>query len=239
MSTKSHDLKTLAKNLPLAKGSRHEYFRKLIVDGFFDTPKTSDEIVNEIRQTAGKRLESSVIQPYIKRFMSEGIIRALSNERQRGNFWILGSDEEIKAAQLALKSQDVGLGNGFASILAPQTPPLATAKTKILFLAANPTSTNQLALDKESREIEEKIRASKYRDGLEFITKWAVRTGDLLQYFNQHNAHIIHFSGHGSPTEELILANADDDPKPVSKAALKHLFTTLKDNIRVVVLNAC
>ncbi len=33
--------------------------------------------------------------------------------------------------------------------------------------------------------------------------------------------------------------DANRDPMPVSKAALKQLFSTLKDNIRVVVLNAC
>ena len=39
-------------------------------------------------------------------------------------------------------------------------------KKKILFLAANPNGTTQLALDKECREIEAKIRASEHRDAL-------------------------------------------------------------------------
>ncbi|MFB3895359.1 MAG: CHAT domain-containing protein [bacterium] len=112
-------------------------------------------------------------------------------------------------------------------------------KCKILFLAANPENTTKLALDEECREIEQKIRASEYRDSLELITKWAVRPDDLLQYLNQHQPHIVHFSGHGSPYEEIILLDSNRNPKPVSKEALKQLFTTLKDNIRVVVLNAC
>jgi hypothetical protein len=74
---------------------------------------------------------------------------------------------------------------------------------------------------------------------LELHTKWAVRPNDLLQYLHQHSPHIVHFSGHGSQTEELVLLDPHDQAKPVSKAALKQLFTTLKDNIRVVVLNAC
>ena len=112
-------------------------------------------------------------------------------------------------------------------------------KQKILFLAANPTDETRLALDKECREIESKIRASEHRDSLELLTKWAVRPNDLLQYLHQHSPHIVHFSGHGSASEELILLDAHDEAKPVSKEALKQLFTTLKDNIRVVVLNAC
>jgi len=112
-------------------------------------------------------------------------------------------------------------------------------KIKILFVSANPAGTQPLKLDEEAREIEAKIRAADHRDSLELITKWAVRPDDLLQALNQHRPHIVHFSGHGSPTEEIVLLDKLGEPKPVSKEALVHLFRVLKDNIRVVVLNAC
>lgn len=112
-------------------------------------------------------------------------------------------------------------------------------KCQILFLAASPAGTRSLALDDECREIEQKLRAADYRDALTFITKWAVRPDDLLQYLNQFRPHVVHFSGHGSSTEEIVLMDKDRQPKPVSKAALKQLFSTLRDNIRLVVLNAC
>lgn len=110
---------------------------------------------------------------------------------------------------------------------------------RILFVSANPASTPALRLDEEVHEIEAKIRASKHRESLQLITKWAVRPDDLLQYLNQHMPHVVHFSGHGSPTEEIILLDWAGNPKPVSKEALTSLFHTLKDNIRVVLLNAC
>ena len=110
---------------------------------------------------------------------------------------------------------------------------------RILFLAANPAGTAPLALDEEIREIEARIRAAEYRDTLKLVSKWAVRPDDLLQSLNQHRPHVVHFSGHGSPSEEILLKDAAGQPKPVSKAALVSLFTTLKDNIRLVVLNAC
>lgn len=112
-------------------------------------------------------------------------------------------------------------------------------KMQILFLAANPDGTTKLALDEECREITEKIRTSEHRDSLDLITRWAVRPDDLLQHLNQHKPHVVHFSGHGSLNEEIILLDKDRNPKTVSEAALKQLFGTLKDNIRVVVLNAC
>jgi len=108
-----------------------------------------------------------------------------------------------------------------------------------LFLAANPVGTSQLALDEEIREITQKIRMADGRDVLQVISVWAVRADDLLQYLNQHRPQIVHFSGHGSKDGELILLDNQGKPKAVSPVALKALFTTLKDNIQVVVLNAC
>ncbi len=109
---------------------------------------------------------------------------------------------------------------------------------RILFLAANPKP-EVLALDLEVREIEAKIRAAEHRDTLKLISKWAVRPDDLLQSLNQHKPHVVHFSGHGYPSEGIVLQDANAQPKPVSKRALAALFTTVKDNIRLVVLNAC
>lgn len=113
------------------------------------------------------------------------------------------------------------------------------AKIKILFVSANPSKTPALRLDEEAREIEAKIRAATHRDALQLITQWATRPDDLLQSLNEHRPHIVHFSGHGSKTEELILLDKNGAPKPVNKPALASLFGTLKDNIRVVILNAC
>jgi hypothetical protein len=245
---RAEQLKEAAANLSLRNGGPHERLQKLIVDGFFDRPRTTDELITEIRQTVGKRMQSNVVQTYMRKFMDKGIVRVLRSEQHHGNYWILASEEEVKAAQLELQIKNGKYANAPSSrskeespevLSLPTHPLLGTTKTKILFLAANPAGTNHLALDHECREIEQKIRASEHRDGFEFVTKWAVRTGDLLQYLNQHRAHVIHFSGHGSTAEELILLDANDQAKPVSKTALKQLFTTLKDNIQVVVLNAC
>jgi CHAT domain len=111
-------------------------------------------------------------------------------------------------------------------------------KSRILFLAANPAG-SQLQLDVESRAIEQKIRATDHRDSLELVTKWAVRPDDLLEYLNEYRPHVVHFSGHGTEEEQIILVDDSQRAIPVSSAALKQLFTTLKDNIRVVLLNAC
>ena len=112
-------------------------------------------------------------------------------------------------------------------------------KCKILFLAANPSGVPQLCLDEEIREIQEKIRAAEYRDTLQLTSRFAVRPDDLLQSLNEERPHVVHFSGHGTPSEELVLKDRAGNPKRVTKTALVSLFKTLKDNIRLVVLNAC
>jgi hypothetical protein len=110
---------------------------------------------------------------------------------------------------------------------------------KILFLSSNPDNTSALQLDEEIRSITNKIRASDYRDVLALTSLWAVRPDDLLQALNEHKPQIVHFSGHGSSEGEIVLMDNNRNIKSVSTAALKMLFTTLKDNIRVVILNAC
>jgi hypothetical protein len=112
-------------------------------------------------------------------------------------------------------------------------------KIKALFLASNPKGTTLLQLGKEIRTITEKIQASEYRDSIDLISAWAVRPDDLLQLLNQHRPQIVHFSGHGSEVGEIILEDSQGALSPVSPKALKALFTALKDNIRLVILNAC
>ena len=116
---------------------------------------------------------------------------------------------------------------------------MATTKCKILFLAANPDCTDRLALDEECRTIGQKIREADHRDSLDLITQWAVRPDDLLQYLNQYAPDVIHFSGHGTETGEIVFKDDQGGSKPVSSAALKQLFTALKGNIKLVMLNAC
>ena len=115
-----------------------------------------------------------------------------------------------------------------------------TDKIKILFLAANPVDVSYRPnLDQEARQIYERIQMGSNRDSFEFITQWAVRPDDLQQVLLRFKPHIVHFSGHGSKTQGIILQDYAGNMVPVSKNALAGLFKILKDNIRVVVLNAC
>lgn len=112
-------------------------------------------------------------------------------------------------------------------------------KLKILFLAANPLNTGKLQLDEEARAIDEALRKAEYRDRFDLETHWAVRVDDLQGLLLRHQPHIVHFSGHGSAANEIILQDHNGQGVMVPPMALGMLFQLLKDNIRCVVLNAC
>jgi hypothetical protein len=110
---------------------------------------------------------------------------------------------------------------------------------RILFLAANPVDTEPLRLDQEMRAIDEVLRRADYRDRFEIKQQWAVRIGDLQEALLRHRPDIVHFSGHGTDTSEIVLEDDAGASRVVPRDALSRLFSVLRANIRCVVLNAC
>ncbi|MCA9333798.1 tetratricopeptide repeat protein [Candidatus Saccharibacteria bacterium] len=112
-------------------------------------------------------------------------------------------------------------------------------RIKILLLAANPTDSTRLRIDEEFRAIDRALRETKFRDYFEMEPHWAVRFSDLPGLLMRHQPNIVHFSGHGSNSNEIIVEDDTGKSHPISARALSNLFLRLKDNIRCVVLNAC
>ena len=69
--------------------------------------------------------------------------------------------------------------------------------------------------------------------------RWAVRASDILQAINEENPDVIHFSGHGTDRDELVLQNPDGSPKFVGKDAIVQTITTVSDKVRLVFFNTC
>lgn len=111
-------------------------------------------------------------------------------------------------------------------------------KLKIIFTSANPNKTGSLKLDREFRTIEEHIKASKERDKIELLSKWALRLPDLTKALLDNNPQILHFSGHGS-YDGLAFENANGDIETINTEGLKRLFSMFKESLQCVILNAC
>jgi CHAT domain len=137
----------------------------------------------------------------------------------------------------------------------------ADPRVRILFLGSNPAaaparrdlvavdrdegredaraSYSPLALDEEARTIERALNASARASSFELVTKWAVRGSEVQEHLLRHRPHLVHLSGHGDEREGLVLLDADGGPQRTSVAALAALFKVLRDDVRVVLLNAC
>jgi hypothetical protein len=121
----------------------------------------------------------------------------------------------------------------------PSCPPRISERSTILFLAANPAGTSHLRLDEEARDIASKVRGALHRDSFAFRTWWALRPDDLQQALLDEAPTVLHFSGHGEGVCGIVLHGESGAARSVSADALRDLLIVLKDNIRVVVLNAC
>ena len=100
-------LKEKARNLSLQRGSKHEFIRDLISGSFFDSPKTTAELITEVRHTRGKKFKPSEVQTYMKKFMAEGIIRAVRPRGHQGNFWVLASLSQERVLLMINKNKKV------------------------------------------------------------------------------------------------------------------------------------
>ncbi|MDJ0708400.1 MAG: CHAT domain-containing protein [Leptolyngbyaceae cyanobacterium MO_188.B28] len=110
---------------------------------------------------------------------------------------------------------------------------------KILVLAANPTDTSRLWLEKEVKEIQRSWERSKHRDRYQLQSQFAVSPQDWRRFLLDYDPHILHFCGHGMGEAGLALeADESGQAKLLSTDAIAGLFEVCKQ-LECVVLNAC
>ncbi len=143
------------------------------------------------------------------------------------------------AAFNAIRSSPLHMTTRAIDIQQSKKPSGVPEMIKILFLAASPTNEVQLRLSEEARQVEETLREANFRDSFTIEKQLAVRVTDLQKHLMRYQPTIVHFSGHGSSSRDIILEDINGKSHPVSARALGDLFSVLKDNIRCVVLNAC
>jgi hypothetical protein len=114
-------------------------------------------------------------------------------------------------------------------------------KITVVFFAADPgsDSTTKLGLDEEARLIGERIRASEHRDVLVFHTRWAVRPRDVLQAINELQPTVVHFSGHGTSADTLVLQDDQGNEKHVTKEAIVSAMAFGAESVKLVFFNTC
>ncbi len=113
------------------------------------------------------------------------------------------------------------------------------APVTILFMSSNPVGTDRLKLGVEVRTIDERLRKSDMGRRFLIEQQWATRVSDIQDALLRYKPAIVHFSGHGSMTGELVFEDAAGKVQEVRAEALGRLFRVFKNDVKCVVLNAC
>ncbi|HEY9819629.1 MAG TPA: CHAT domain-containing protein, partial [Candidatus Sericytochromatia bacterium] len=110
----------------------------------------------------------------------------------------------------------------------------------ILILAANPTNTAPLRLEQEIREIDEGLRRANKREQYKLKQKWTVRSRDFYRAILDYQPNIVHFCGHGTGSEGIVLEDDTGKKALLQTNALASMFKLFaKKGVECVILNAC
>ena len=100
-----------------------------------------------------------------------------------------------------------------------------------------------LRIELEVKKVEEqlsRIRPSREQNIKPYLrTKWATTATDLRQAVQDYRPDILHFAGHGTGQEGIILEDYQGNPRHLPSSVLAKLCEMHSDHIECVVLNAC
>src|SRR6185503_5746879 len=103
---------------------------------------------------------------------------------------------------------------------------------RVLFLSANPIDTDKLQLIKECNNIYEKIRSADHGNEFSFDQRHEVSSSQLQDYLLDLKPQIVHFSGHGSKSGNIIFQGEDGVSEEASVDSVSKLFKILNQDTR-------
>lgn len=122
---------------------------------------------------------------------------------------------------------------------APGAQPSNSTAITVLLLSTSPSGQARLRVDIEFRAIIDRIRATRFRELFRFVQVQAARFEDLQTALLEHQPHVLHMSSHGNADGSLQFEAATPEAGRISKTRLLRLLKTLRDNLRLVIVNAC
>ena len=94
-------------------------------------------------------------------------------------------------------------------------------------------------VDEEVREIDTGLQRAKKPELFDIKQRWAIRVQDIYQALLDFKPQFVHFSGHGSGDNGLVLEDETGNVRLVETVALANLFKLFATDIECVILNAC
>ena len=112
------------------------------------------------------------------------------------------------------------------------------AGVTVLLFASEPHDQKRIDLGAEIRDIMLTIAKTKYRDRITLKPWLATEPLDLIPNINEHQPHMIQFSGHGSP-DGLLMMGPPNRSQPLSADRLIQMLKWSAENLRIVFFNIC
>jgi len=81
--------KEKAESLAIDPRSRYGRLLRLILEGNFDHPVSSEDVVSRISEKFGERWKTIHVQTYMQKFMQADVIQAVKLKGHKGNYWVL------------------------------------------------------------------------------------------------------------------------------------------------------
>ncbi|MEM6796956.1 MAG: CHAT domain-containing protein [Acidobacteriota bacterium] len=116
---------------------------------------------------------------------------------------------------------------------APGTPDVF-----ILAISADHEVYGSVESSEEFRAIGASLQRSRHRERVDLRFSLAARIDDLIQNINALQPTVVHFSTHGSESDQLYLAGENGVPHTLDREDLCRLFAAC-ESVQAVVLNAC
>jgi hypothetical protein len=165
-------------------------------------------------------------------FLCTNILRAPVDSTDLGNTYLSGSQVDLCLEAMTELTSSVADGHR-TGIVEPE------GLTTILFVTSDPSDQTRLRVQKEYREISERLRLAQERHRFRLEVCLASRVRDLTDALARFKPSFVHFSGHGDKDGHLCFEDASGKTKPVDLSALGALFGLYSQHIKCVLLNAC
>lgn len=94
-----------ALQLALKPNSGADMLRALVVEGFFDVPVPSSEVVRRIAEKFSQRWSSREVQPFMLPLVRGGVIHAVKPGKGAGTFWVSTAVARAEALRILAKGR--------------------------------------------------------------------------------------------------------------------------------------
>lgn len=171
--------------------------KKQLMEAAGIKPRDAQQVQNEIEHLFGKHLIGRVENGGSVKDGSRYLYVKDDHVRPHKDRIIKLAENRKLADKLPTKRNPVIRGGSISRITVTRQALKKRRPIDVLYLTANPDRKNALRVEVEVRQVQEAVRASKFRDNITLHYSPAADLDSIINGLNDHRPSIVHFSGHG------------------------------------------